>query len=80
MSIEVRVPSLPESVADATVLTWHKQPGEPVGREEHLVDLETDKVVLEVTATATGVLGEIRAEQGAVVQAGDLLALVEETV
>ena len=59
MSIEVRVPSLPESVADATVLQWHKQPGEPVGRDDNLVDLETDKVVLEVAASCDGVLTEI---------------------
>jgi len=80
MSIEVRVPSLPESVADATVLAWHKQPGEQVAREEHLVDLETDKVVLEVVAPADGVQGEISAAQGAVVQAGDLLGLIREGV
>jgi len=77
MTIEVRVPSLPESVADATVLGWHKQPGEPVKRDDNLVDLETDKVVLEVPAPADGVLAEIRAQEGAVVQAGDLLALVQ---
>jgi 2-oxoglutarate dehydrogenase E2 component (dihydrolipoamide succinyltransferase) len=69
MSSEVRVPALPESVADATVLTWHKQPGEAVRRDENLVDLETDKVVLEVPAPADGVLGEIKAGEGQVVQA-----------
>ena len=52
MTIEVRVPQLPESVADATLVSWHKQPGEAVARDENLVDLETDKVVLEVPAPA----------------------------
>jgi 2-oxoglutarate dehydrogenase E2 component (dihydrolipoamide succinyltransferase) len=54
MSIDIRVPALPESVADATVLSWHKQPGEAVSRDENLVDLETDKVVLEVPAPSDG--------------------------
>ena len=53
MTIEVRVPQLPESVADATLVAWHKQPGDTVGRDENLVDLETDKVVLEVPAPAS---------------------------
>jgi 2-oxoglutarate dehydrogenase E2 component (dihydrolipoamide succinyltransferase) len=78
MSTEVRVPALPESVADATVLTWHKKPGEAVRKDENLVDLETDKVVLEVPATATGVLGEIKTPEGETVQADALLALIEE--
>lgn len=78
MSIEVRVPALPESVADATVLTWHKKPGEAVTKDENLVDLETDKVVLEVPATATGVLGEIKTPEGETVTADTLLALIEE--
>jgi 2-oxoglutarate dehydrogenase E2 component (dihydrolipoamide succinyltransferase) len=77
MSSEVRVPDLPESVSDATVLTWHKRPGEPIREGESLVELETDKVVLEVPAPLDGVMGEIRAEAGSVVQAADLLALVE---
>ncbi|MGA7983227.1 MAG: 2-oxoglutarate dehydrogenase complex dihydrolipoyllysine-residue succinyltransferase [Chromatiaceae bacterium] len=77
MSHEVRVPTLPESVADATVLSWHKQPGDSVRREETLVELETDKVVLEVPAPADGVLGEIRSREGAVVQADTVLALIE---
>ena len=59
MTIEVRVPQLPESVADATLVSWHKQPGEAVARDENLVDLETDKVVLEVPApTARRSLGD----------------------
>ncbi|TVQ87192.1 MAG: 2-oxoglutarate dehydrogenase complex dihydrolipoyllysine-residue succinyltransferase [Chromatiaceae bacterium] len=78
MTREVRVPSLPESVADATVLTWHKQPGDAVGKDENLVDLETDKVVLEVPAPAAGVLGEIKAQEGEVVGADAVLALIEE--
>ena len=64
MSIEIRVPQLPESVADATLVAWHKQPGDAVSRDENLADLETDKVVLEVPAPVAGVLQEItRAER-----------------
>ena len=77
MAIEIRVPQLPESVTDATVLSWHKKTGDPVTRDQNLVDLETDKVVLEVPAPADGVLGAIHAEEGAVVKAGDLLATLE---
>jgi len=78
MSTEVRVPALPESVADATVLTWHKKPGEAVSKDENLVDLETDKVVLEVPAPADGVLSEIKTPEGETVQADTLLALISE--
>ena len=78
MSIEVKVPQLPESVADATLLSWHKAPGDAVERDENLVDLETDKVVLEVPAPVSGVLAEIKAEDGATVTSGELLALLEE--
>jgi 2-oxoglutarate dehydrogenase E2 component (dihydrolipoamide succinyltransferase) len=77
VSIEVKVPQLPESVADATLVTWHKKAGDPVRREENLVDLETDKVVLEVPAPADGVLKEIVAGDGAVVTSGQLLAILE---
>ena len=77
MSSEVRVPALPESVADATVLAWHKAPGEAVKKDENLVDLETDKVVLEVPAPVDGVLGPILAEVGAVVTAASVLATIE---
>jgi 2-oxoglutarate dehydrogenase E2 component (dihydrolipoamide succinyltransferase) len=74
MSIEVKVPVLPESVADATVAAWHKQPGDSVKRDENLVDIETDKVILEVPAPADGVLEEILQEVGATVTANQLLA------
>ncbi|MET0001880.1 MAG: biotin/lipoyl-containing protein, partial [Candidatus Thiodiazotropha lotti] len=77
MSIELRVPQLPESVSDATILSWHKQPGESVTQDETLVDLETDKVVLEVPAPQDGVLKEIRFKVGETVQAEDVLALME---
>ena len=79
MTIEVRVPQLPESVADATLVSWHKQPGEAVARDENLVDLETDKVVLEVPAPAAGVISEIKFKDGTTVTSGQLLALIEET-
>lgn len=77
MSSEVRVPALPESVADATVLAWHKAPGDPVKSGENLVDLETDKVVLEVPATVDGVLGPIESPVGTVVTARTVLATIE---
>jgi 2-oxoglutarate dehydrogenase E2 component (dihydrolipoamide succinyltransferase) len=77
MSIEVLVPNLPESVADATLMTWHKKPGDPVARNENLVDLETDKVVLEVPAPESGVLANILKEDGTVVTAGDVLAVID---
>jgi 2-oxoglutarate dehydrogenase E2 component (dihydrolipoamide succinyltransferase) len=79
MTIEVRVPQLPESVADATLVAWHKQPGDSVSRDENLVDLETDKVVLEVPAPAAGVLTEIRLKDGTTVTSGQVLALIEES-
>ena len=72
--IELKTPELPESVADAKVLAWHKSPGEPAAQDENLADLETDKVVLEVPAPADGVLEEILADAGAVVNAGAPLA------
>ncbi|MFP4280015.1 MAG: 2-oxoglutarate dehydrogenase complex dihydrolipoyllysine-residue succinyltransferase [Halochromatium sp.] len=77
MSTEVRVPALPESVADATVLTWHFKPGDPVRQNDDLVDLETDKVVLEVPAPAAGVLAEVNAAEGEVVTADSLLGRIE---
>lgn len=77
MSIEVVVPSLPESVADATLVTWHKQAGDTILKDENLVDLETDKVVLEVPALADGVLAEIIEPEGSTVLSGQLLARIE---
>jgi 2-oxoglutarate dehydrogenase E2 component (dihydrolipoamide succinyltransferase) len=78
MSIEIKVPPLPESVSDATLVAWHKAVGEGVARDENLVDLETDKVVLEVPAPAAGTLAKIIVEDGATVVAGDVLAILEE--
>ncbi|EXJ17050.1 2-oxoglutarate dehydrogenase complex dihydrolipoyllysine-residue succinyltransferase [Imhoffiella purpurea] len=78
MTLEVRVPTLPESVSDATVLTWHKGPGERVEEAENLVDLETDKVVLEVPAPVAGVLSDILAKEGETVEADTVLAMIEE--
>ena len=77
MSIEVLVPNLPESVSDATLINWHKQAGDFVNKNENLVDLETDKVVLEVTAPESGILGQILKESGAIVTSGELLAIIE---
>ena len=79
MTIEVRVPQLPESVADATLVSWHKKPGDSVVRDENLVDLETDKVVLEVPAPAAGVIKEIKLADGTTVTSGQLLAIIDET-
>jgi 2-oxoglutarate dehydrogenase E2 component (dihydrolipoamide succinyltransferase) len=78
MSIEIKVPALPESVTDATLVAWHKKAGDRVSRDENLVDLETDKVVLEVPAPADGVLEDIKVEDGATVTAGDVLAVLGE--
>ncbi len=78
MSIEIRVPQLPESVADATLMAWRKQPGEAVSRDENLADLETDKVVLDVPAPVNGVLREIKVPAGQSVKAGDVLAIFDE--
>ncbi|HEU4780769.1 MAG TPA: 2-oxoglutarate dehydrogenase complex dihydrolipoyllysine-residue succinyltransferase [Steroidobacteraceae bacterium] len=78
MSIEIKVPQLPESVADATLVTWHKQVGQAVSRDENLADLETDKVVLEVPAPVSGVLKELRIVAGTSVTSGQVLAVLEE--
>ncbi len=78
MSIEVKVPALPESVSEATVVTWHKQPGDAVERDENLVDIETDKVVLEVPAPEDGVLGEILKNDGDTVTADEVIATLSE--
>ncbi|MDY7065395.1 Dihydrolipoyllysine-residue succinyltransferase component of 2-oxoglutarate dehydrogenase complex [Pseudomonas extremaustralis] len=78
MAIEIKAPSFPESVADGTVATWHKKPGEAVKRDDLIVDIETDKVVLEVLAEADGVLGAIIAEEGATVLSNQVLGSIEE--
>lgn len=77
MSIEVKVPLLPESVSDATVSTWHKKAGDRVTRDENIVDLETDKVMLEVPAPADGILKEIIKTTGSTVQASEVIAVIE---
>lgn len=77
MAIEVKVPHLPESVADATVSTWHKKAGDTVKRDENIVDLETDKVMLEVPAPADGVIKEIIKQTGSTVQAQEVIAVIE---
>jgi 2-oxoglutarate dehydrogenase E2 component (dihydrolipoamide succinyltransferase) len=78
MSIEVKVPVLPESVSDATIATWHKKVGDAVKRDENLVDLETDKVVLEVPSTVDGVLKEIKHQEGDTVNSEQVIAVIEE--
>jgi 2-oxoglutarate dehydrogenase E2 component (dihydrolipoamide succinyltransferase) len=80
MTIEVKVPILPESVEDATIATWHKQAGDTIRRDENLVDLETDKVVLEVPAPADGVIKELRSAEGDTVHSEDVIAVIEEGV
>jgi 2-oxoglutarate dehydrogenase E2 component (dihydrolipoamide succinyltransferase) len=79
VTIEIRVPQLPESVADATLVAWHKQPGDAVKRDENLADLETDKVVLEVPAPMNGVLRELKVDSGTTVTSGQILAVIEES-
>jgi 2-oxoglutarate dehydrogenase E2 component (dihydrolipoamide succinyltransferase) len=77
MLIEVKVPALPESVADGTLSKWHKQTGQAVRRDENLVDLETDKVVLEIASPQDGVLSEIKQADGAVVKSGAVVAVID---
>ena len=79
MTIEIKVPPLPESVTDATLISWHKNIGDTVGRDENLVDLETDKVVLEVPSPKTGTLEKILVEDGSIVKSGDILAIMIES-
>ncbi|MDP5031978.1 MAG: 2-oxoglutarate dehydrogenase complex dihydrolipoyllysine-residue succinyltransferase [Paraglaciecola sp.] len=74
-AVEIKVPVLPESVADATIATWHVKPGEAISRDQNLVDIETDKVVLEVVAPADGSLSEILFEEGATVSGEQVIAL-----
>jgi 2-oxoglutarate dehydrogenase E2 component (dihydrolipoamide succinyltransferase) len=78
MTLEVRVPQLPESVADATLVTWHKKVGDAVARDENLADLETDKVVLEVPAPTAGVIKSLDKAAGSTVTSGELLAVIEQ--
>ena len=78
MATEVKVPVLPESVSDATIASWHKKAGDAVRRDENLLDLETDKVVLEVPSPVDGVLKEIRFEAGATVNSQQVVAVIEE--
>ncbi len=80
MSVEVRVPALPESVADAVIAGWHKQAGDSVSQDETLVDLETDKVILEVPAISNGVIREIRFKVGDTVTADQVIAVIDDTV
>ncbi len=78
MTIEIKVPVLPESVTDATVATWHKKPGDFVKRDENLVDIETDKVMLEVPSPVDGILKSIVQPQGSTVTASAVIGIVEE--
>ncbi|AWY40596.1 2-oxoglutarate dehydrogenase complex dihydrolipoyllysine-residue succinyltransferase [Pseudomonas putida] len=78
MAIEIKAPTFPESVADGTVATWHKKPGEAVKRDDLIVDIETDKVVLEVLATADGVLGAIVKNEGDTVLSDEVLGSIVE--
>jgi 2-oxoglutarate dehydrogenase E2 component (dihydrolipoamide succinyltransferase) len=75
--LEVKVPQLSESVAEATLLQWHKKIGDPVGRDENLIDIETDKVVLELPAPAAGVITQILKGDGATVTAGEIIAMID---
>ncbi|WP_237057589.1 2-oxoglutarate dehydrogenase complex dihydrolipoyllysine-residue succinyltransferase [Microbulbifer sediminum] len=78
MTIEIKAPTFPESVQDGTVATWHKKPGEAVSRDELIVDIETDKVVLEVVAPADGALSEIIKDEGDTVESNEVIAKFEE--
>lgn len=78
MSIDIKAPTFPESIADGTIATWHKKPGETVARDELIVDIETDKVVLEVVAPADGTLAEILKQEGDTVLSGELIARFNE--
>ena len=77
MRIEVKVPQLPESVTEATLVNWHKKQGEPVKRDENLIDVETDKVVLELPAPGDGVLVEITRPDGATVTSNDVIGVID---
>ena len=79
MSTEIKVPELPESVADAVIASWYKQVGDVINMDEVLVDLETDKVILEVPAVKQGIVKEILFSVGDTVTAGQLLAVIDES-
>jgi len=78
MAIEIKAPTYPESVQEGTLATWHKQPGDSVARDELIVDIETDKVVLEVVASASGTLTEQFKAEGDIVLSNEVLAHIEE--
>ncbi|MDP6189486.1 MAG: biotin/lipoyl-containing protein, partial [Gammaproteobacteria bacterium] len=78
MAIEIKAPTYPESVQEGTLATWHKQPGDAVSRDELIVDIETDKVVLEVVAAASGTLAEVLKAEGDIVLSNEVLARIEE--
>ncbi|NZA25940.1 dihydrolipoyllysine-residue succinyltransferase [Luteimonas sp. SJ-92] len=78
MATEIKVPVLPESVSDATIATWHKKAGDSVARDENIVDLETDKVVLEVPSTVDGVIKELKFAEGDTVTSSQVIAIIEE--
>ncbi|HET7125977.1 MAG TPA: biotin/lipoyl-containing protein, partial [Lysobacter sp.] len=78
MATDIKVPVLPESVSDATIASWHKKVGDAIKRDENLVDLETDKVVLEVPSPTDGVLKEIKFAEGATVTSQQVIAVIEE--
>ena len=78
MTIEVRVPALPESVSDGRIVAWHKQPGDAIVRDEALVDIETDKVVLEVPAPNDGVLDSILINSGDTVTADQVIGVIND--
>src|SRR5438105_1814980 len=77
MLIEVKVPVLPESITEATLVNWHKKAGDTVRRDENLVDVETDKVVLELPAPDSGVLAELRKGDGSTVAAEEVIAVID---
>ena len=77
MQVEIKVPQLPESVTEGTLGDWHKQVGDSVAVDENIVDLETDKVVLEIVASSAGVIESIAFESGATVKNGDVLGVID---
>src|SRR5664279_3222351 len=77
MRIEVKVPQLPESVAEATLVSWHKKPGDAVRRDENLIDVETDKVVLELPSPGDGVLVELVKPDGSTVTSNEVIAVID---